>query len=198
MAHSYIGKKLVLLISENILCWAWKVCTCTSFRYGGLSDLLGSGGSTGSGNISNYEDICNFGLFKHSSAKELCRGLGCSALPLVNASFGQIMGGRAWAGVEVVSPEFSVFHFTCILPLPTSLIGLNKKRTKSAAKHIRGIIWWSLGHNFRIQSSKVLESSCSCSLSIKIQCLRKHNRFSVRSLSFFYILSLSFFYPPPK
>lgn len=85
------------------MCWAWKAYACTFFRYGGLSDLLGSGGSTGSENIPNYEDICNFGLFKRSSAKALCHGLGCNALPLVNAPLGWIMGGRAQAGVEVVS-----------------------------------------------------------------------------------------------
>lgn len=107
------------------------MCSCTSFRYGGLSDLLGSGGSTGSGYISNYGDICNFGLFKHSSAKVLCHGLGCNALPLVNApNLGQIMGGRARAGVEVISSEFSVFRFTCILPLPASLISLDKERSQ--------------------------------------------------------------------
>lgn len=61
------------------------MCPCTSFRYGGLSELLSSAGSTGSGNTSNYEDIYNFGLFKYSSAKVLCRGLGCNAIPLVNA-----------------------------------------------------------------------------------------------------------------
>lgn len=37
------------------------------------------------------------------------------------------------------------------------------------------------------------ESSCSCSLSIKIECWRKHNRFSVRSLSFY-----AFFFFPIK
>lgn len=130
------GKNWVLPISENILCWASKMCTYTSFRYGGLSDLFSSGGSTGLRNISNCEDICNFGFFKCSSSKVPCHGLDCEALPLVNAPFGWIMGGRAWAGVEVVSLEFSVFHFTYILPLPTSLISLNKKGTKSAAKSI--------------------------------------------------------------
>lgn len=79
------------------------MCPCTSFRNGGLSGLLSSAGSTGSGNVCNYEYIYNFGLFRHSSAEVLCHELGCNAVPLVNAPLGWIMGERAQVGVEVVS-----------------------------------------------------------------------------------------------
>lgn len=154
MAHTW--KKMHFFLKQNFFCWYWKMYPCTSFRYNDLSELLSSSGSTGSGNTWNYEDIYNFGLFRHSSAKVLCLGLGCNAIPLVNAPLDWIMGERTWAGVEVVSSKFSVCYLTCILPLCSSLTGLNKKGIKSAAKSLKGKIWRSLGHIFRIHSSKVL------------------------------------------
>lgn len=119
-------------------------------------ELLSSAGSTGSGNISNYEDIYNFGLFKYGSAKVLCCGLGCNAVPLVNAPLDWVMERELrllWRLFLQGSVSATLLAF-CLLY--SSLTGLNNKGIKSAVKGIRGIIWWPLGHVFRIQSSKVL------------------------------------------
>lgn len=177
-----LGKNWVLPVSEDILCWTWKGWSCTSFGCGGLPLDRGSGGSSSSGNISDYEDT----LGSWSTVQLRSSAMGWGVMPslwLILRLPGLWEGelDLVWRLFLQSSVSLIFLAFYPCLHHWSALI-----RTKSAAKSVRGMIWWSPGHSFRIQSSTVLESSCSCSRSIKIQHLRKHNRFPVRTLTFFH------------
>lgn len=89
----------------------------------------------------------------------------------------------SWGGVCIFKVQCLLF---CLLFYPClhHCLALIRKEQSQAVRSIRGIIWWSLEHSFRTPSSKVLESCCSCSLSIKTQHFRQHHRFALRSLPF--------------